>query len=740
MPTTNDTKPLRYAELVLKACSHTYGVAPCTAALGVTGNHKCYNSPRTCQDPINFSGTEEQIIRWAVSTADLPLEIDATPCISSIDRRPQQIEPGEGLGVRESVTVSFFNFLHNDAGFDKYLSTRGYNTYNSGTYWGKFVARWGNIQGYEFRTVDGYVGQTLDEMDRRYYVVESTVGVDSSGKFSITSKDAIKFMDGDKAQAPLPSKGVLFAAIDEVATSLTLSPSTIGATYPANGLASIGNENVTFTRVGDVVTFTGRGLYGSKLEKHDAGETFQIALRFAPSDPSAIIYHLLDNYTDTPDEYLDVAAWIEETSAYIGRLYSADIMKPTPVKTLVTELIREVGLIFYTDLRLKKIALKAMRAFVPVVAFDDSTIIAGSLSSKTQFDKRVSDVWVYYGKRNPLEKQDNKENYTSIYADLTENVVVALEDSPRAIREIASRWITVFNSPAAVAVAESILARYEVAPRQVGFKVPPYITLQEGQAIYLQSRIFENDQGGLAPSFQCQILSTERSEQGYNVLAEEVNFTLIPPTNIRVINITEDAYNINLRSVHDSIYAPIVSGNTVRLMIGPNVTIGSVNNSSFALTIGSWPVGVIIEIYGYGIEGKGGDGDYGTGNNGGGALYTRHPITIAGDVNIWGGGGAGGAGTYSPPFSTIPIPLTGGGGAGSTPGNPGATKTAGSPRTFLGTGTGFGYGGAGGNPGLPGEAGSGVLGQVGGSPGVAIDGISYVTITASPDIRGAQIN
>ena len=44
----NDTKRLQYVELVLRPCGLTYGESPCEAELGVTGEFKCYNSPRTC--------------------------------------------------------------------------------------------------------------------------------------------------------------------------------------------------------------------------------------------------------------------------------------------------------------------------------------------------------------------------------------------------------------------------------------------------------------------------------------------------------------------------------------------------------------------------------------------------------------------------------------------------------------------------------------------------------------------
>jgi len=739
MTTTNTSKLLRYAELVLNPCSRVYGSAPCTASVGVTGDFKCYNSPRTCQDPANYLAGADQIVRWAMPTYDLPLEIQCTPCISDISRRPQIIDPGESMGVREAGEVSMHNCKYNDAEFDNYLSDRPHNPYSKGTYWGKFFSRWGGLQGYEFRTVDGYVGQDINDMDRRYYVVDSTSGPDSKGNVSFVFKDAVKLIDGDKAQAPLPSSGTLSAALTFAGTSITLLPAGIGnLEYPASGLASIGEEAVTFTRVGDVCTIV-RGLYFSKQEEHDAGDTFQLGISYVGQTYPYIINDLLANYTDLPSEYLDLAVWELESDNYVGNTYDAKIMKPTPVKTLVEELIREVGLFFFTDLKNKKISIKALRAFVPTAAITDDYAIAGTITSKPLASKRVSDVWVYYGKRNPLEKQDQKKNYSAIYARPTENAIVALEASPRAIKEVACRWIKVTNSTAAEYIADSIIYRYETAPRQVSFKLPPTFELLPGQAVTIESRIFEDSQGDPEEPFVCQVIAVTRDEGFFSVLTEELKLNQLPAIPLRIINIDEDVYNINLRTLHDSIYSPAGSGDTVRLVIGSAATIGSLIISDYALNIGSWPAGVTLEIDGTGrVQGKGGNGVSGSaGENGGDALYTREALEIIGDVKVYGGGGAGGGATYYYPPYYYPTYVAGGGGSGSLPGTAGATKDAGGVGggafgTTLGDGGGIGE---------DGDASAGTFGGIaGGVAGNAIDGVSYITITGTPDIVGDQIN
>jgi hypothetical protein len=669
-----------------------------------------------------------------VPTEDLPLDIDSIPAITSIARRPATVNPGESLGVRESVTVSMHDFKHNDVGFDPYIPTRGFNPYLKGSFWGKFTARWGSLDGYAFRTIDGYEGQPYDEMKVRHYIVDSTAGPDSKGTFAFTIKDVIKFFDGKKAQAPLPSNGTLLAGIDDTVTALTLDPSGIGdLEYPASGTASIGDEKVTFTRVADAITLTGRGLSGSEQSAHDAGDTFQLALVYSAQDVATIINDLLTNYTDTPAEYIPLADWNDEVSNYLNRLYTAEIMRPTSIKTLLDELIKEAGLIFYTDLYSKSLILKAFRQLVPTFAVTDDFALQDSIKSKRLESKRINQIWIYHGKKNPLENQDQKKNYTTVYAQISDNPIVALENNPAAISEVFSRWITSLNADAVTELADSIIERYETAPRQVSFRVPSEFPISLGEAVTIQSRIFEDAQGDLADPFTAQVTSFDEKNNVISAIAEEVNFTTVDPGPLRIITISSNSFDLDLKTVHDSLYIPAESGDTVRLIINPGVIIGS-TNYSYALTTGIFAAGVTVEIGGTGrIQGRGGDAATTSGGDGGDALLVEQAIEIIDDVEIWSGGGAGGSLVApNPPFTNE----KGAGGAGQIPGTgstgPGQTNAT----TEAGGEVTIGNTSFGGDPGLDGSGGTSP-----GVAGVAIQGDSLVTIDggATPDIRGGQL-
>jgi hypothetical protein len=153
--------------------------------------------------------------------------------------------------------------------------------------------------------------------------------------------------------------------------------------------------------------------------------------------------------------------------------------------------------------------------------------------------------------------------------------------------------------------------------------------------------------------------------------------------------------------------------------------IGSLNDY-FSLDIGDWPAGVTIEIAGDGrIQGRGGNGSQVSAEDGGAAMLTTYAVDITGNIEIWGGGGAGA--TYTTGSGGATGPASGFGGAGNIPGLPGGTTELG------GTGNAP-------NGGDPGQAGTDFGGGIGGAAGTSVDGISFVTISGTADIRGPQIN
>src|SRR5262249_45718425 len=154
----------------------------------------------------------------------------------------------------------------------------------------------------------------------------------------------------DQAQAPAMSNGFLLSDLAAASTSFTISPSGIGnAEYPASGKLNIGgSEGVSFTRSGDSFTIT-RGQLHTVAADHKAQDRCQIILEFFGIDVAEIIKTLMVDYGGVPEDYIPIADWLAETEGFLGTVYTSYITEPTPVETLINELIEQAALCVWWD-------------------------------------------------------------------------------------------------------------------------------------------------------------------------------------------------------------------------------------------------------------------------------------------------------------------------------------------------------------------------------------------------------
>lgn len=740
-------------------CQLTYGVAPCTAAVGVTGDRKCFNTRATCQDLANF---DPALFTYRFTRPSQQIHRDdlgdVLPSVRVVRTTPQLLDPGRSIGQRESVSVQFDDHPHTDAGIDPYLTERDYNPVERGTFWGKFRARYPSLRGMPLRVYRGELGAELSGMDVSHYVIESASL--STGVYTITGKDHLKLLDGDRAQAPRVSLGELLDPITAGDSSLTLTPTGIGdIDYPAGGRAAIGGkEIVDFTRVADVVTLTARGLSGTVAVDHDEGDRFQIVLQFTSQPVEAIVRDLLEDYTEVDPAWIPFDDWEAEIGAVVSQLYTTEIAEPTDVRKLVNELIEQVGLIMWWDRSAMLIRLTALRAvsdLETVVGAD--TIMRDTFRSQDQPNKRMSEVWTYFNVRNPLDRLDDPSNFASI--------AVAVDstgdpEEPPAIYKVFSRWIGFGNRAAAVRVNGLLLSRYARPPRRFNYWLYRGSPMPElGRGSRIEHWTIQDDTGAQTNA-PVQVIAAEQDFDHTKFEFEEMLFTPNDSlTDVHLIVVDTDAFNVNLRALHDSFYGEPAEYDEVLLIIESGVVLGSSTAGTPSLEIGDWPplVTITVRINSggtiQGAGGYGGDGQWGgsqpatSGEQGGTALRTTYPIELESSGSIiGGGGGGGGSGRADPDQFGDP----GGGGAGTIGGpvlgiNIGASPAQPGTATAGGVGNTSSPGFPGGNGGDPGQAGqNGGASQpydgLGGGAGPAIDGDSFVTYTTPGTIIGPQIN
>lgn len=758
--TENNRRMVRGCEIESDRCARSYGSAPCTAALGTTGEEKCFNTFATCQDPANYALDIPMTLRFIEPSGANPKELLAIPAIRSMQHSSARLRPSKDLGERAQVTIVLDDFKYNDLYTDHYAIERrtgaarndgiGYNPEERSTYFAKWRERNPYFFGRALRTFQGTVEQALvdpvnlSQMEVRHYIQESTSGPTSGGQFTIIAKDVLKLADDERAQAPVANTGELSGNISSSATNATITGD--ASQYSASGFLVIGREVFSFTRSGSSLTFSSRGThFGTAATAHSSGDVIQECLYVNAQKPSQIVFTLLDTYAGINPAIMNLSGWNTESDNHIGKLYTRLVTKPTPVRELVSDLSEQAGFYIWTDESGPAIKFRAIRqpSSSPLLITPEGHIKEGTFNVAEQPKKRRSQVWLFFNTIDATDKETEDRNYASRIVTTDADSESAFAYGRPAIHKIYGSWLPANGKTIAEAVADRIIARYVDPPRRIVFEMPwNDDEVQIGEVYDIESDLMP-DSTGLRTARRILVLGRERSEDSLLIESEEFNY--VPPASATTnfIDFDVDQANVNLRSEHDAIYGAADGTTPVVATIAENVKIYSNSTGAFAFDVGSWPVGqpitIIIEAGAYitGAGGAGGNGVSGqeNGSAGGPAFYSRKAVTVQNSGTIQGGGG-GGAGDIDSSSPPLVLQYGGGGGAGrvsgaaGSPGNPSAgTLTAG--------GAGAGTAGNGGNPAT---AGQGSSRGSGGAAGGAVDGVSYITYSPKGTVTGSEIN
>lgn len=453
-------EPIQIIQIKQKSCANTFGILPCTAS--GTADQKCYNTFATCQDKENYIATTLDLY---FTKANLNHEVLDTsggtpiyliPSLVSASTAPTVINVGGSnlnaspLGLRAVLNVSFQDHPHSGRIVDQYQTGRTFDAFARGSFWSKWVVRNKFHKGSDILVYDGYVGQHLDEMTSRLYIIDRISGPSSSGGVSIIAKDVLSKAIGRKAMAPIASQGELLADIDAIVTSIAATGALI-ADYPATGTIAIGDEMMTYSgrvqTTSDTVTFTvtARGTDGTTASDHEAEDTVQTVLEYTAEKAWDVVQDLLVNYAGIDTALIPIADWDTEGTTFLPSFtITTKIPEPTPVETHVAEITEQS--LFYiwwheVDKEIKMRAIRGVETEPPLL--DDSVnIIAGSFSIKERPDRRLSQVWTNYGVVNPIEDLTETKNFKTVEVLADLDAESSNEYGEPAIKNVFSRWLT----------------------------------------------------------------------------------------------------------------------------------------------------------------------------------------------------------------------------------------------------------------------------------------------------------
>jgi len=477
-------EPITIVEIDVDGCTRTFGAGACTASLTGQTVRKCYNTFATCRLPSAFNRTTTfRTLRFCQPRANMPKGATYFPAVTSISEHSSTVNIAgsdddlSSLGRRATVKVGFLDFPYHDRLTDPYQAERasgaaqtdeaGYDPSDRGTFWTKLKARWPYYAGRALRVINAsIVDGALTDQVTRHYVITGVSGPDSDGGVTVEASDVLDLASNEKAVAPKTSSGVLLGDISASATTMTLSPTGIGASeYPASGRALIGSEIVTYTRSGDTITLTGRGMARTTAASHSAGDTFQQVLRFNNTRVDAAVYALLVTYAGIDPAFISFADWQAEVDRWMPEIQlNTHIVKPTGVATLVGELA-VLGVSIWWDGATQKIRLKANRPpdNDPVFAVTDRSQVK-SISHEDQDDKRLTQIHFYSVQTDPTKSGTSAENYDRMMATVDLAAQEAWAYGKSNIRTIHCRWLDGGADGAIRIISKRLLKRFNAAP------------------------------------------------------------------------------------------------------------------------------------------------------------------------------------------------------------------------------------------------------------------------------------
>lgn len=681
------------------------------------------------------------IYRYCTARGIIPAGLDAIPCLDGMPQTSAaEVDASGGPGIRASISCTLSDFADGTA-----------------SYWAKWRAQNPYYEGARISYFSGFVvADTYDatKFRRRDYVLEKFQI--RRGKVNFTGKDPLKLASNARAQYPQASRGSLLAALPVGTTTATLQPSGVGAQYPTSGFVRVRSEIMAYTRSGDALTLT-RGQYNTAQAQHSAGDTVQLCAVLNDSAPNLVRTLLLA--AGVASSYIPIAAWQAEASIYLPGNYSTILTEPVGVTTLLKELGEQAPHLLYWDDKanvIQFVAVKEPPDSAQPLTWQDH-IVADSFDVQDDPDARVTRVFVYFGQFDPTKKLDEPSNYQQTFIRIDPTAETNYGGSK--IKTVFSRWISSVNKAAAIRLSARIGRRFYNTPRRVSFALDLKDSdVWTGSPVKITHPLI-TDTAGAPVATDFQVLSAAERPGVANYTALEFLYGPSVPedadadTTGKVVVLSGEMQNINLRAIFDSIYPTLDPADDVRFVFDPAAVIGSTSTGTPSIVTGAWSTLTtppLLDVRGLilGAGGAGAPSSGGAGGAGGIAISLGGPIRLNNSGLIAGGGGGGG---YDMDATAR---AAGGGGAGYTPGAAGSqtfppdtviaripepgTRTAGGLGALNTVGTSeprTAEGGSGGGLGLPGDSKT----SAGGAAGLAIKTNGY-TITntgaGAGDTRG----
>jgi hypothetical protein len=266
--------------------------------------------------------------------------------------------------------------------------------------------------------------------------------------------------------------GTLLAALNETESSATITPVESADDYPSSGFLRIGDskEIIQFTRSGAGLTLI-RGQRGTTTTPHEAGATLQEILIFDQQTLSSVCRRLLVDYANLDATLIDFSAWSGEDTVWLGAFrVSTVIWDPTGVATLLQELTQQFPFYILYDARVPRLdfqAIKPATFSLSAQLNERDHLLANSVSISDDLEKRVSQIWFYFGVKDFSEKIDDPRNFSKLVPFIDRQAEI--DHGEKRIRKVFSRWLPTNQDAVVTSIGSLMLLRLRDGRRLLRF-------------------------------------------------------------------------------------------------------------------------------------------------------------------------------------------------------------------------------------------------------------------------------
>lgn len=522
-------------EIDFDYCSLTFGNSPCTASF-ISGvcERKCFNTNPTCYDRENFSKTTITY-KFCQPRANLPKGETIFPCVTSVSESTTTANIAgmddtlNALGKIGTIEIEFADFSYHDRFPDKYweerisgaaqLSGVGYDPETQGTFWGRTLARNKNYANRPLRKKTWRINEdgSTTLLNTELFIITNFEKMGYGQGVRVKAKDVTYLLSDDNSKAPIAIGGQLATDINaNVGQSFDFLEIGAGDDYPTEGYGYIGSELVYYTRSGDTVTLTERGVSGTEASSHSAEDTFNPSFSVRDAKIYDVVYSLFVDYAGVDAAYIPYSDWQDEVDRWAGGvLLNADIMTPTGVSKLVGELM-VLGVTVWWDRSAQEFKLKMNRPLDndPLKVIDDNAAII-SISHDDDDDGRINEVYFYHDQIDASAGTD-EDNFinTRRYDNLDSKQPNSYGDTK--IKSIVCRWLNGGNTSIARIISKRILRRFEDAPRTYSVTADYSYDGSIGDVFQINSDAVQNDDGSNAVELT-QVVSRKEVDPGHKV-------------------------------------------------------------------------------------------------------------------------------------------------------------------------------------------------------------------------------